>query len=296
MSTVQAGARRGSVARGPRSRRPLAAPLLLSAVALWLYLGFASTWSTGAAVPIAWALLGAYLVPTALVVELGRRDAGLSTVVLLRTLLVGSLLAAVSTATLGDGAPRLLGSALPGWTTGLLLPAIAEAAAVVLLVRVLGRRMHLGVRSALFLGGALGAGYAAFESLGAILHALSALRGVPLPAAAPPSALLEGAVTVQQALLLPLGHPVWGALLGAAVVVTGRRALAGTLAVVLASQLVVAGAFAVTGGLLGTGPAALVVQTALTAAVAWPALLALRTVARRTRPVAAEPRTQAGGA
>jgi hypothetical protein len=297
MSMVHAAARRHRVAGAPPSRRSLTAPVLLAAVALWLYLGFASTWSTGAAVPIAWALLGAYLLPTALVVEFTRRRPGVPAVILLRTLLLGSLLAAVTTATLGEGLPRLLGPGLPGWAGGLLLPAVAETVAVALVVRAVARRMGSEVRSGLFLGGALGAGYAAFGSLGAILQVLSALSGVPLPSAAPPSVLLEGAVTLQQAFLAPLGHPVWGALVGVAVL-SSRAALARAAAVVLASHLVVAAAFTVSGGLLGTSPAALVLQTAVTAAVAWPAVLAWRVVSRRTRRREAEASAaaQAGGA
>ncbi|BDZ44803.1 hypothetical protein GCM10025866_07120 [Naasia aerilata] len=262
---------------------------------LWLYLGFASLWSTGAVVPVAWALLGAYLVPTALVIELGRRRPGVSGVVLLRTLLLGSLLAAVTTATLGDGVPRLLGSLIPAWATGLLLPAVIEIAAIALTVRALGRRMDLTARSGLFVGAALGAGYAAFAALGGILRAISALTGVPLPAAAPPTALLEGAVTIQQALLGPLGHPVWGALLGAAVM-TSRGALTRVIAVVLASQLLVAAAFTISGGLVGTSGAALFLQTGLTALASWPAVLTLRAAVRRSSAVDRERAAQAGGA
>lgn len=295
MSTISAGARRGSVAGGPPSRRSLARPVLLAAVLLWVYLGFASTWSSGAVVPVAWALLGAYLVPTALVVELSRRRSGVAGIVLLRILLLGSLLAAVTTATLSDGVLRMLGPVLPAWATGVLLPALAEVVAVILVVRALGRRLSLPPRAGLFVGGALGAGYAAFASLASILRALGAFAGAPLPTAAPPSALLEGAVTLQQALLAPLGHPVWGALLGAAAV-AGGGALTRAVPLVLISQLLVAVAFTLAGGLLGTSWTALIVQTALPALVAAPAVLTLRSKARRGDGVDAELAAQAGGA
>ncbi|WP_210507142.1 hypothetical protein [Naasia sp. SYSU D00057] len=277
----------GASARGsalPPTRRSLVRPALVVGAALWLYLGFASTWSTGAAVPIAWALLGAYLVPTAVVVESGRRlwlRDRITTVVLLRAMLFGSLLAALTAATFGmsalpAGAPAALRALAP------ILPAVAEAAAVAAAVRVIGRRTLATPRSGLFLGGALGAGYAAFGSLTAVLQAINALAGTPLPPGMPPATLLEGAVTVQQALLAPIAHPVWGALVGAAVF-AGRRALVAAVVGTLAAHILFELVTAVTSGLLGSSAAALVLELLACAAVAAPAALLWRRRSRRLR-------------
>jgi hypothetical protein len=294
-ATAHADARE-EVAIAPPARS-LPRLVMLAALVLWVYLGFAATWATGASVPIAWALVGAYLVPTALVFELGRRlprPGPVTAAVLLRTMLAGSLLAALITATVNDGLGSVL-SRLPWWATDLALPATAETLAVALVVRIIARRTASSPRSGLFLGGAIGAGYAAFEALGAILRALSALEGVPLPATVAPAALLEAAVTVQQAALAPLGHPVWGALIGAAVAVGGTRIGAVIVGVTFA-HIAVTFAFMASGGLLGTSPAALVVQATVTAVASLPAFLAWRRTVRRTESAPGAAAGQAGGA
>jgi hypothetical protein len=287
-ATTQPAVHRDELADGSRAR-PLA-PLLLGALLLWLYLGIASGWTTGAAIPIAWALLGAYLVPTGLVLAAsGRLPAalGLVPVHLLRSLLLGSLLAAVLAATAGDGIGRML--PLPGWAAALLIPAAAETLVLAAVVRVVGRRLSPTPRAGLFLGGAIGAGFSAFAALGAILRSLGALTGVPLPASVPPSALLEGGVTLSQAALGAITSPVWGALVGAAVFAAARSRLVLTLAGVLVSHVAVAALTAVAVGLLGTSPTAVAVQLALGALAAAPAALVWRTRSRRLR-------DQAGGA
>jgi len=247
-------------------------PALLGAALLWVYLGVAAAWSTRAEVSVAWALLGAYLVPTALVLESGRRlwgRDGLTTVILLRTMLLGSLLAAAGSAT-PDLAEALTAAPLPVRAIAASLPALAETAAVAIVVALVGRRTSPTPRTGLFLGGALGAGFAAFTALTAALRAIGALNGVPLPASMPAPVVVEGAVALQHAVLAPITAPVWGALVGAAVF-GSRRLLAGTLAVVAATHLLADAAFHGTGGLLGTSPAALAVQLIVTAAVAAPA-------------------------
>jgi len=300
-ATLRATARPAAL---PPARRSLVRPALLVGAGLWVYLGFASTWSSGAAVPVAWALLGAFLVPAAVVVESGRRlwlRDRVTTVVLLRAMLLGTLLAALTAATLG--AADLL-SAVPAALRVVVsaLPALTETAAVAVAVAMIGRRTVPTPRVGLFLGGAIGAGYAAFASLTAELQAINAFAGTALPPGMPPAPLLEGAVTVQQGLLAPLAHPVWGALVGAAVL-TGRRALAAAATGVVVAHLAFELAAALTAGLLGTSAAALVLQLLACAGVALPAAAVWARRARRLRhPRAEDPQDpsdaadQAGGA
>jgi hypothetical protein len=292
-ATAEAGARRDKLASAAAATtRPLTRPLLLAAFLVWVFLGVASGWTSGAAVPIAWALIGAYLVPTGLVLEMGRRiplGSGVTPAILLRSLLLGSLLGAVAMTTIGDGFGRML-TGVPWWIPALVLPAAAETLAIAAVVRLIGRRVEASSRAGLFLGGALGAGFGAFAALGAVLRSLAALTGTPLPPAMPPSVLIEAAVTAQHAALLPLTSPVWGALVGAAVFAS-RGLLLRALAGVMLAHAVVLALVTLAGGLLGTSPAALVVQLALAAAAATPAALVWRRTARRL--AAAD---QAGGA
>jgi hypothetical protein len=179
---------------------------------------------------------------------------------------------------------------LPWWVSTLVLPAAAETLAIAAVVRLVGMRVEASPRAGLFLGGALGAGFGAFAALGVVLRSLAALTGAPLPPAMPPSALIEGAVAVQQAVLLPLTSPLWGALVGAAVFASRGLLLRAVAGVMLAHAAVLA-LFTLAGGLLGTSAAALVVQLALTAAAATPAALVWRRTATRLAEA-----DQAGGA
>jgi protease PrsW len=264
--------------------RSFVRPTLAGAALLWVYLGLAAAWWPRAEVAVAWALLGAYLVPATLVLESGRRlrrRDRLNTVVLLRTMLLGSLLAVAGSATPDIGA-ALAAAPLPIRATVGALPAVVETGVVAIAVALIGRRTAAAPRTGLFLGGAIGAGFAAFTALTATLQAVSALSGVPLPASAPVPVVLEGAVAVQQAMLAPITAPVWGALVGAAVF-GSRRSLIATLAGVAATHLLADAAFSGTGGLLGTSPAALALQLLVTAVVAAPALAVWARRARALR-------------
>ncbi|WP_210479545.1 hypothetical protein [Naasia sp. SYSU D00948] len=288
-ATLRAEARRPELP----PRRPFVRPALLTGAALWLYLGVAGMWSPRPEVTVAWALLGAYLVPAALVLESGRRlwpRDRVTTVMLLRTMLLGSLVAAA-----GAAAPDLGASSgpFPLRAAAAALPAAAETAVVALAVALLGRRTTPTPRTGLFLGGALGAGIAAFTALSATLQAIGALSGVPLPAEMSAPVFLEGGVAVQQAVLAAITSPVWGALVGAAVF-GSPRALAAAVAGVLLTHVLADAAFLTVGGLLGTSPAALAVQLLLTAAVASPAVAAWSRRARALGHRAAEDQGSGG--
>lgn len=275
-------------------RRSLVRPALLAAFGLWLYLGSAAMWSARVEVTVAWALLGAYLVPATLVLESGRRlqpSDGASTATLLRLMLAGSLLAAAMSALPGPG--ELLWSApAPVRALSVLAPAAAAAVAVAVLVALMGRRTIRSRRTGLFVGGAIGAGFAAFTALSSVLEAVQAFTGVHLPSGVPAPILLESAVTVQQAILAATTWPVWGALIGAAVF-GSRRGLAATLAGVVATHVLLAAASGAAAGLLGSSPAALAVQLMVAAAIAAPGLALW---ARRVRTLRPDPEDQRGGA
>ncbi len=164
----------------------------------------------------------------------------------------------------------------------LFFAVVLAGAVVAAVVAVMGRSTSPTPRTGLFLGGALGAGFAGFAALSATLQAVGALNGVPLPAGMPAPVVLEGAVALQQALLAPITTPVWGALVGAAVFAS-RRLLLGTLAGVAVTHLLADAAFQATGGLLGTSPAALAVQLVVTAAVATPVVVVWARRARTLR-------------
>jgi hypothetical protein len=164
---------------------------------------------------------------------------------------------------------------------------------VAVAVLVVGRRTLPTPRGGLFLGGAIGAGYAAFAALTAVLRAIDAFAGTSLPAGTPAPALVESMVTVQQALLAPVTHPVWGALIGAAVFAGRPSAIAAAVGTALA-HLAVDVTAAVSSGLLGTSAAAFVVQLLACGAVAAPAALVWRHRSLRLRHLAPQDRVDDG--
>lgn len=190
---------------------------LLIGIAAWLFLGIVLDHLAGnMIVRGAWMLLGAALVPSALVWAMAHRlrdGDTLTPVALLRAFLVGgffsfligaSLDTVVSLLAPGENGPSLVSYALSG---------VIEEAAKASLVIFLGWHVAKTVRNGLFLGGAVGAGFALFETLGYIDYAPTMIGGSQ---AAIGGGFDEFVVTIDRALTMPLGHPLWAALLGAA--------------------------------------------------------------------------------
>ncbi|HEY8589168.1 MAG TPA: hypothetical protein VIL55_06430 [Naasia sp.] len=259
------------------------AAVLAGGVLLWLALGAARSFADDPLVIAVWATLGAFVVPLTLVLAMARRSAsGPGTAALLRTLIYGG----IASAAVAGSAGALLIAATGGATlspTLVLGSAVLEEGTKLALVLLLARRFSPTAGTGLLLGGAVGAGYAAFDALGRILEAHVALNSALLPAAAGAPILLESGVAIQHALLAPLGHPLWSALLAAVALPAlsarggwGRIAVAG-IGVVAAHAIFTSGV-AAAAGLLGSGPAAVLTQVAVGAALALPALLAWRTV------------------
>lgn len=273
----------------PRARHRLEvstlppAAVFAGGLLLWLALGAARIWATDPLVVAVWATLGAFLVPVTFVLVMARRaPASIGTGALLRALVYGGITAAAVAGSAGallelvTGGASLAPAALVGG-------AVLEEGAKLALVLVLARRFSPTVGTGLLLGGAVGAGYAAVGALGALLEARLALGSVALPPAAGSPIVLESGVALQHALLTPLGHPLWSALLAAVVLPViasrgpwARVVLAGTG--VVAAHAVATGGVTATAGLLGTGPVAVLAQVLVGAALAVPAVLAWRTV------------------
>lgn len=204
-----------------RNRRPNrsshTARYLLIGIGAWLFLGVVLDHLAGnMIVRGAWMLLGAALVPAALLWTMAHRlrdGDSLTPAALLRAFLVGgffsfligaSLDTVVSLLAPGDGGPSLVSYAVSG---------IVEEAAKATLVIFLGWHVAKTVRNGLFLGGAVGAGFALFETIGYIDYAPTMIGGSQ---AAIGGGYDEFVVTIDRALTMPLGHPLWAALLGAA--------------------------------------------------------------------------------
>ncbi|MGK5642901.1 PrsW family glutamic-type intramembrane protease, partial [Streptomyces sp. URMC 126] len=102
---------------------------------------------------------------------------------------------------------RLLHPSVPLFLGVALAEEAAKALALVLLVR--RHRAVRGVRAGLVLGAAVGFGFGAFESCGSAVDALFTVRG---------TISLRGLVETQVlgGILAPLGHGLWTALLGGA--------------------------------------------------------------------------------
>lgn len=197
--------------------------LLLIGIALWAFLGFAIVHlGHNDIMRGTWMLLGAALVPSALVWTMSHRLVATDTLTpaaLVRAMILGGLGAVVIGGTFDtivgiwsppiDGGPGLL---------SLLTSGVVEEAAKAAFVIILGWNLAKTVRNGLFLGGAVGAGFAAYETLGYILNSMFDAGSI----VADPT--IEQAQTAfGRSLFMPLMHPIWAALLGAAIFAAARN-------------------------------------------------------------------------
>jgi RsiW-degrading membrane proteinase PrsW (M82 family) len=217
---------RGS--RDTRARRPrshsLTIPYLLLGVAVWAFLGFVIVHlgENGIARGV-WMLLGAALAPSALVWAMSHRLTPTDTLTgssLVRAMVLGGFGAVVIGASFDtlvglasppvDGVPSLL---------SLLTSGVVEEAAKAALVVAVGWNVAKTVRNGLFLGGAVGAGFAVYETLGYIMGAMFSATGGVIEH--PTSTQAE--VAFSRSLVMPFMHPIWAALLGAAIFAAARN-------------------------------------------------------------------------
>ena len=211
--------KRDRAARLTTQGKPRTGRYLLLGIGLWLFLGLVlDHLFHNQIVRGGWIVLGAALVPTALVYAMAHRlrvTDTLSVATLVKAFIVGGFFAFTIGATFDtlvsilapgtDGGPSLISYALSG---------IVEEASKAALVIFIGWKVAKTVRNGLFLGGAVGAGFALFETIGYIDYAPTMLGGNP---AAVDGELFQAITAVERAITMPVGHPLWAALLGAAI-------------------------------------------------------------------------------
>ncbi|BDI23712.1 PrsW family glutamic-type intramembrane protease [Herbiconiux sp. L3-i23] len=190
----------------------------LLGLGIWLVLGlFVVVGLQNHIVMASWAVMGAFLVPGTLVWAMAGRlrpDDSITVTDLFKFMLFGGLLAVSIGSTIdsiigwlapgANGEPSMISYALSG---------IAEEFAKAIIVVVLARKMIKSVRNGLFLGGALGAGFAGFETLGYIIW--EPIRTGQFDGGHPTQ--LEAFVSLLRGVIAPIGHPLWTALLVAAI-------------------------------------------------------------------------------
>lgn len=222
---------------GEQRRRTHTIPYLLIGIAVWALFGFFIV-HLGQN-PIArgtWVLLGAALAPAALTWAMAHRLKPTDTLTasaLVRAVILGGFGAVVIGGTLDtvvqlwspqvDGGPGIL---------SLLTAGVVEEAAKAAFVIVLGWNVAKTVRNGLFLGGAVGAGFALYETLGYIGTAMFGSDG---QVAADPTRM-QALEALQRSVMMPFMHPIWAALLGAAIfgAAAGRKHFRVTFGVVAA--------------------------------------------------------------
>ena len=181
---------------------------------LWLYIGgvLLLILRDIALLPV-WILVGSVATPGAILIALSassrrrRLDPGF----LLLAATAGGVLAIVIGGTV-DALLQPLGRTPVAGHSIFLLTGFAEELAKLAVVLALGARLHdKSVKQGLLLGAAVGLGFAAFEDMG---YAMAPF----LDQAFTSSVLLQsGMEQVSRQLLTPFGHPLWSALLAAAV-------------------------------------------------------------------------------
>lgn len=146
-------------------------------------------------------LIGSFLVPFTVVLFVIERVTGtVSTMQLITAFFVGGVLGVL-------GASLLESDLRPGAGLYLLVGFVEELVKGVLLVVVGWRVRPKTARQGALLGATVGAGFSAFESAGYAFNAAITTRGIDL------SSLLQ--TEVARAVLSPVGHVLWTAILGA---------------------------------------------------------------------------------
>ncbi|PYY31658.1 PrsW family intramembrane metalloprotease [Curtobacterium sp. MCPF17_011] len=171
-------------------------------------------------------LIGSFLVPFTVVLFVIERVTGtVSTMQLITAFFVGGVLGVL-------GASLLESDLRPGAGLYLLVGFVEELVKGVLLVIVGWRVRPKTARQGALLGATVGAGFSAFESAGYAFNAAITTRGIDL------SSLLQ--TEVARAVLSPVGHVLWTAILGAVLfgVAHGRPKFRWTWSVLVAYVVV----------------------------------------------------------
>jgi RsiW-degrading membrane proteinase PrsW (M82 family) len=171
-------------------------------------------------------LLGSFLVPFTVVLFVIERVTGtVSTLQLVTAFFVGGVLGVL-------GASLLESDLRPGAALYLLVGFVEELVKGILLVVVGWRVRPKTARQGALLGATVGAGFSAFESAGYAFNAAITTRGIDL------ASLLQ--TEVFRAVLSPVGHVLWTAVLGAVLfgVAHGRARFRWTWQVLLAYVVV----------------------------------------------------------
>lgn len=204
--------------RGRARRRTGTFRYLLIGIAVWALFGFLivhlghNDIARGT-----WVLLGAALVPAALVWAMAHRLVPADTLTggtLLRAMMLGGFGAVIVGGSLDtvvamwsppiDYGPGLL---------SLLTAGVVEEAAKAAFVIAIGWNVAKTARNGLFLGGAVGAGFAVYETLGYIAAAMMGPDGQVVN----DPTHLQAITAINRSIMMPFMHPLWSALLAAAI-------------------------------------------------------------------------------
>lgn len=189
---------------------------LLGGILLWAATAVAAGVTANPDVMPALILIGSFLVPFSIVMVVIERSPGdrSEAVRILLAFVLGGALGVASASVLELGLPLDL------WIycgVGCIEEAV-KGAVLLLLVR---RHPPQGARQGALFGAVIGAGFAAFESAGYAYRAASSVASREL------AAVVQGEVT--RAALAPLGHPLWTAILAAALFAPARSRAARAL-------------------------------------------------------------------
>lgn len=195
-------------------RRTHTALVLALGFVVWLFIGLVPLHLLhNLAMAPAWFLIGAALVPLTLLWIMVHRLTPLDTLTpekIVQTAAVGGLLAFTLGGTLDSLAMLIPQDVVSGeGTVSLALSGVIEEFSKAVLVVALGWKVAKTTRNGLFLGGAIGIGFAILETTFYIWNAFG--TGAPSPL------LAAGEMMLRRGVLSPLMHPLWSALLGAAI-------------------------------------------------------------------------------
>jgi len=201
-----------STARAKPIRHTHTALVLLCGFAIWLFLGLVPLHLMhNLAIAEAWFFIGAALVPGTLLWIMTHRLTATDTLTpakLVQTAAIGGVLAFTVGGTLDSLATYLPQQVVEGHgVVSLALAGVIEEFAKAVIVVALGWRVAKTARNGLFLGGAVGIGFAVLETMYYLAAAFQGTEPV----------LETSRLMFERGLLSPFMHPLWSALLGAAI-------------------------------------------------------------------------------
>jgi RsiW-degrading membrane proteinase PrsW (M82 family) len=195
-------------------RRTHTVLVLVLGFVVWLFIGLVPLHLLhNLAMAPAWFLIGAAFIPLTLFWIMAHRLTPRDTLTaekLVQAAAIGGLLAFTLGGTL-DSLGMLIPQEVAGGegVTSLALSGVIEEFSKAVLVVALGWKVAKTTRNGLFLGGAIGIGFAILETTYYVWEAFGTGAPSPLVAAAD--------VALRRGLFSPLMHPLWSALLGAAI-------------------------------------------------------------------------------